>query len=79
MIRVSDAFLDQGSATLAYLDDEVVLLNLIADWEFHTIEQLVLKHTNWVRIANGSLEQSLGVLCRVWSNNFQARNRAIPR
>lgn len=55
---------------LPYRNDKVVALRLLAHGEGETVEELVLEHTHRVRIANGSFEQTLGVLCGVWRNDF---------
>lgn len=44
-----------GRFGMPYRNDEVVLLYLLADLERQTVEQLVLQHTDWVRVANGGL------------------------
>lgn len=64
---------------LPYFNDKVILLNLVAHEEGFTVEELVLKYTDWVGITDGGLEQSLGILCRVWSDDLQAGNGAVPR
>jgi hypothetical protein len=62
-----------------YGDDEVVLLGLLAHGEVETVEKLVLEDTDGVGVADGGLEQTLGVLGRVGRNDLETGDRTVPR
>ena len=40
---------------------------------------LVLENHDRVRVANGGLQQTLGILGAVWRNDLQSRNASVPR
>jgi hypothetical protein len=59
-------------------NNEVVSLGLLAHGEVETVEKLVLENTDGVGVANGSLQQTLGVLGRVRRNDLKTGDRAVP-
>eukprot|EP00128_Syssomonas_multiformis_P014289 Colp12_sorted_trinity150504_noHs@3256 len=63
---------------LADGNDEVGGHNLIRDRELNTIHQLVLKNDNRVRITDGGLEETLGILSVVWRHHLEARAVRVP-
>ena len=59
-------------------NDEVVLLGLLAHGEVKTVKKLVLKDTDGVGVADGSLQQTLGVLGRVRRNDLKTGDGTVP-
>jgi hypothetical protein len=59
-------------------NDEVVSLGLLAHGEVEAVKKLVLKNTDGVRVADSSLQQTLGILGRVRRNDLQTGDRAVP-
>lgn len=65
-------------ACCTYWNNKVILLRLFAHRERETVQKLVLEHTDWVRVTNGSFKQTLRVLGRVRCHNLQTGDRAVP-
>src|SRR5690606_24322264 len=38
----------------------------------------ILKEDDWVWIADSCLKQALSIRCRIWHDNLEARNMAVP-
>lgn len=60
-------------------DHKVVALGLLRHGEDLAIEQLVLEHTDGVGVADGSLQEPLGVLCTPGSDDLEPGDAAVPR
>ena len=70
---------DKTTRANTYGNDEVVPLGLLAHGEVETVEKLVLEDTDGVGVADGSLEQTLGVLGRVGRNDLKTGDGTVPR
>lgn len=64
---------------LAEGDDEVVLLRGLAHGEGLAVQQLVLEDDGGVGVADGGLEQALGVLGAPGGDDLEAGDAAVPR
>lgn len=73
---------DVGTLTLnlglADWDKEVLGHLLLGHREGDTVEQLVLKETDWVGIPNGGLQETLAVGCAPRRDDLEAGDRAVP-
>lgn len=64
---------------LAEGNDEVVFLGGLAHGEGLAVQQLVLEEDGGVGVADGGLEQALGVLGAPGGDDLEAGNAAVPR
>lgn len=63
---------------MTYRNNEIVALRLFAHLKRQAVQQLVLQHNDRVGVSDCGLQQTLGILCRVWRNDLEAWNRSVP-